>query len=79
VSQEVRFGVAGSWRAGTRSGNALSVETLVDVDSPEEPAVIAQMLRVAESACFTLQALMQEVPATSSGRLNGEPLDLGAS
>ncbi len=77
LEQTMRYSFEGSWRAGTREGRCLGLETTVHVESGEPPDRVREMLTVAERACFTMQALTDRTPVETSATLNGEPLGAG--
>jgi hypothetical protein len=72
----MRYTVDGSWRAATRKGGCLELETTVHVNSPEPADGIQRMLATAERACFTVQALIDSVPVTTEATLNGRPIEV---
>jgi hypothetical protein len=68
----------GSVFAGTISSRCHAVETVVEVDSDDEPARVAALIRNAEGGCYAQAALQQPVPVTGTARVNGEPFDYRA-
>ena len=50
----------------------------VDVDSPEDPALIAALVHNARGGCYAEAAIAQPVPIEASAQLNDRPLDLDA-
>lgn len=75
LEQTIRYAFEGSWRARTRAGRCLGLETTVHVDSPEPADRIRELVHVAERACFTMQALANTTPVETHATLNGEPLE----
>lgn len=65
----------GSVFAGTISSTCHAVETHTEVDSPDDPARVAALLRNAEGGCYAQSAIQQPVPVTSTASFNGEPFD----
>ena len=74
LRQTARFYRDGSALAGTIVGGPIGLETEVDVQSDEPPERIRRLVDMAESSCFALQSLIQNVSVTSSFTLNGAPL-----
>lgn len=70
-----RFITEGSVLAGTIHARCLGVEARLEVESPEEPARVAALVRTAERGCYVLQSLLEPVPVHRAVTLNGEPLD----
>ena len=68
------FRVAGSVLRDTIEGEAVGVDTRLEIDSPEAPDKVARVIRNAERGCFVMQALLKPVPITSQTFLNAEPL-----
>jgi uncharacterized OsmC-like protein len=73
-----RFSREGSVLAQTIQAHGDGVEVRLEVESPEEPAKVAGVLRNAEKGCFVMQALAQPTPVSSSVLLNGEEIDVEA-
>jgi hypothetical protein len=69
-----RFRVTGSVLQDTIDGEMLGAETMLEIDSPDDPARVARVIRNAERGCFVMQALLRPVPITSATVLNGVPL-----
>lgn len=65
----------GSVFAGTITSKCHAVETLVEVESDDEPARIAVLLRNAEGGCYAQAALKEPVKVSGSVTLNGRALD----
>ena len=70
-----KFRLQGSVLADTVQGEAVGIETRLEVDSPEAPEKVARLIRTAERGCFVMQALKNPVAITSTTLLNGHPLD----
>lgn len=69
-----RFVSSGSVLQGTKSGQCLGFEIELAVESEEEPATIAELLRVARRMCFTDHALSNEIELQITQLLNGSPI-----
>jgi hypothetical protein len=65
----------GSVFAGTISSTCHAVETVVEIDSSDEPARIAALIRNAEGGCYAQATLQQPVPVTGRALVNGEAFD----
>ncbi len=68
----------GSVFAGTISSTCHGIETHVEVESDDEPARVAALLRNAEGGCYAQSAIRQPVPVTGTARVNGQPFDYKA-
>ena len=68
----------GSVFAGTISSKCHGVETFVEVESDDEPARVAALLRNAEGGCYAQSALKDPVPVTGRATVNGQPFDYQA-
>jgi hypothetical protein len=69
-----RFRVTGSVLQDTIDGEMLGAETILELESPDDPAQVARVIRNAERGCFVMQALLRPVPIITSTVLNGAPL-----
>ncbi|HEY7675447.1 MAG TPA: OsmC-related (seleno)protein [Candidatus Methylomirabilis sp.] len=67
----VRYRVEGSVLANTVKGQCLGVEAELHLESQEDPARVARVVRNAENGCFVHQALTNPVPVQGSVVLNG--------
>lgn len=65
----------GSVFAGTISSTCHGVRTTIEIDSDDDPARVAALVRNAEGGCYAQAALQQPVPVTGTVTLNGAPLD----
>ena len=65
----------GSVFAGTISSTCHWVETHVEIESADDPARVAALVRNAEGGCYAQSALQQPVPVTGTVLLNGDPLN----
>ncbi len=65
----------GSVFAGTISSTCHWVETHVEIESDDDPARVAALVRNAEGGCYAQSALQQPVPVTGVVMLNGDRLD----
>ena len=68
----------GSVFAGTISSTCHWVETRVEIESDDDPARVAALVRNAEGGCYAQSALQQPVPVTGRVLLNGQDLDYEA-
>ncbi len=50
------------------------IEARLEVDSPEAPQRVAELVRNVEAGCFILQTMRKPVPVSLSATLNQEPL-----
>jgi organic hydroperoxide reductase OsmC/OhrA len=64
----------GSVLQGTVKAGCLGFETRLELESEEPAERIAQLVRVAENGCFSMQAVLGQTTVTTSTTLNGEPL-----
>jgi len=69
-----RFRVTGSVLQDTIEGEMLGAETRLEIESPDDPARVARVIRNAERGCFVMQALLRPVPIATTTVLNGAPL-----
>jgi organic hydroperoxide reductase OsmC/OhrA len=65
----------GSVFAGTISSTCHWVETHVEIESDDDPARVAALVRNAEGGCYAQSALQQPVAVTGTVVLNGDRLD----
>lgn len=72
---KVHWSSQGSVFAGTISSTCHALETHVEVDSDDEPARLAALLRNAEGGCYAQAAMQQPVPVTGTMAVNGQPFD----
>lgn len=68
------YRVDGSVLNDTVEGAMVGAETILEVESPAPPALVARVVRNAERGCFVLQALLKPIPITSRTLLNGVEL-----
>lgn len=68
----------GSVFAGTISSTCHSVEIHTEVESRDEPALIAAVIRNAHGGCYADSALTLPVEVSRTTALNGDSLDLEA-
>jgi hypothetical protein len=69
-----RFRVTGSVLQDTIDGEMIGAETTLEIESPDDPGLVARVIRNAERGCFVMQALLRPVPITSATVLNGTAL-----
>ncbi len=65
---------SGSVFAGTISSTCHGIETHVEIDSSDDTARVAALLRNAEGGCYAAAAMQQAVPVVGTATLNGEPV-----
>ena len=65
----------GSVFAGTISSRCHAVQTHLEVDSDDDAARIAALLRNAEGGCYAQSAIQEPVPVTGTATVNGQPFD----
>ena len=73
---EVHISREGSLLGGTIEASVDRVQTRYEIDSPEDRATVAALVRAARSGCFVRAAIRKTVVIEDSDRLNGEPLAL---
>ena len=69
-----RFRVTGSVLQDSIDGEMIGAETTLEIESPDDPARVARVIRNAERGCFVMQALLRPVPVTATTVLNGTTL-----
>jgi hypothetical protein len=69
-----RYRVTGSVLDDTVMAAMLGAETALEIDSPDDLARVARVVRSAERGCFVMQALLNPVPVTGQTLLNGQPI-----
>jgi organic hydroperoxide reductase OsmC/OhrA len=74
-SVKVHWSSSGSVFAGTISSTCHALETHVEIESDDDPARLAALLRNAEGGCYAQAAMQQPVPVTGTMSVNGEPFD----
>ena len=74
VHVAMRNKTEGSVLKGTVKAACLGIETRVELESDESPERIAALIKNAENGCFTMQALLEPVPLTTTVSLNGASL-----
>ena len=72
---KARWTSEGSVFAGTISSTCHWVETHLEIESDDDPATVAALVRDAEGGCYAQSALQQPVPVTGTVRFNGTELD----
>jgi organic hydroperoxide reductase OsmC/OhrA len=68
------YRVDGSVLNDTIEAGMTGAETVLEVESPDDPARVARVVRNAERGCFVMQALLRPVPISTRTTLNGAPL-----
>ncbi|MGZ8754206.1 MAG: OsmC family protein [Acidimicrobiia bacterium] len=78
---EIRCQVSAHWTsdgsvfAGTITSRCHSVEVRTEIESDDDPALIAAVVRNAEGGCYAEAALREPVPIHKSVVLNGDAFD----
>ncbi|MGZ8785588.1 MAG: OsmC family protein [Acidimicrobiia bacterium] len=78
---EIRCQVSAHWTsdgsvfAGTIASRCHSVEVRTEIESDDDPALIAAVVRNAEGGCYAEAALREPVPIHKSVVLNGDAFD----
>lgn len=72
------FWGGGSVRAATIHTSCTGVETVLEIESEEEPSKIAQLARLAEMGCYVIQTLRNPTPVSCRVMLNGQNLTADA-
>ena len=75
---ECDFMITGSVLKGTVQATWNSVSTSLKVESDEDLARIAVLIRNAKRGCIAENLVVQRVPLHSKAELNGSPLDVEA-
>ena len=78
VNVVVNFTRKGSLLEYTVEGGCERVDLQLEVDSPEEPARIAGLLRNAEAGCYVIQSLRNPTPVNATFALNGKAIEAKA-
>jgi hypothetical protein len=65
----------GSVFAGTIRSTCHGVETRLELDSDDDVARVAALVRNAEGGCYAQAALQQPVTVVGTVTLNGDPID----
>jgi hypothetical protein len=74
VDQTMTIYRTGSIKGGTIKSGVRVLELSIEVDSPEAPETVSELIRVARESCFTHGALVEPVEITTALTLNGEAL-----
>ena len=72
----IHFDLSGSVLAETVRAGCLKVETSYDIESNEDKALIASVLRNARNGCWVRAAVSNPVPFSDSIVLNGQQFDI---
>jgi hypothetical protein len=78
VHARIEWYSEGSVMAGTIASRCRGLRSRVEVESDEDPALIAALIHNARGGCYAEAALVEPVPVETQAVLNGEPLDLDA-
>jgi hypothetical protein len=68
----------GSVFAGTITSACHGIESELEVESDDDPALIAAVLRNAEGGCYAQALVQQPVPYTGTAKVNGQTFDYHA-
>jgi uncharacterized OsmC-like protein len=71
-----RFWAEGSVRAETVQTRCTGVDTRLEIESDDDPALVAKLARVSEQGCYVINTIRAPTPTTYAVSLNGQPLDL---
>ena len=69
-----RYYGSGSIQAETVDTGCEGIETELTIESDEDPAAIAKLVRVSEDGCFVIQSLRNPTPVSMNVLLNGDEL-----
>jgi len=72
---KTEFWGEGSSQEETVKSRCTGVETVLEIESAEEPAKIAKLARLSESGCYVIQTLRNPTPVSYQVMLNGQLLD----
>lgn len=72
VRVEFDLYLGGSVLAGTVSGGATAVRSQLAIESPEPPADIKRLVRLARQGCFAEQMIRKAMPIITTYVINGE-------
>ena len=78
VHVRIDWSSEGSVKAGTIAARCHGMTSRIEVESPDDPALIAALIHNAREGCYAEAAVAEPVEIESSARLNGRPLDLTA-
>ena len=78
VHVKADFTREGSVLAQTIQAGSDGIETRLEVESPEDPARVAGVVRNAENGCYVMQSLANPTPVATSVALNGTELNLAS-
>lgn len=79
-----RCSVEGHWTsegsvfAGTIAATCHGIETHLEIESDDDPARVAAMVRNARQGCYAEATVSDPVPVAATVSLNGDPLDFSA-
>ena len=69
-----RYRVTGSVLQAAIEREMVDAETRLEIESPDDPAQVARVVRNAERGCFVMEALLKPVPISATTILNGATL-----
>lgn len=72
----IHIGRRGSVLAGTVQAFIPKVETVYEIDSPDEDVKVAKVIRNARNGCFVRAAFREPVLVEDTTRLNGQALEI---
>ena len=78
VKVTAHFRESGSVLRGNKAGSCEGFEIEIAIESDAAPEDIAELMHLAHRMCFTEHALSGVVKLTTSHRLNGRPIQVGA-
>jgi hypothetical protein len=71
------FYLTGSVKKGDVESGCSQARTHIDIQSPDPPDAVAEVVRLAHQGCFLEQLVARPVPTYSTFTLNGIPQDRG--
>jgi len=72
---KITFWGEGSVKKETVEVKCTGVDSVLEIDSDEDPAKIAHLARVSEAGCYVIQSLRNPTPVSYRVMRNGEELD----
>ena len=68
---EGTWSISGSIYRQTRTSTMDKIDTVLDVDSDDDPKLVAAVLRMASAGCYAEQAILHPVPINETVHVNG--------
>jgi hypothetical protein len=79
IKVTARYYRHGSVLAGDAKTICDSIKTELSLDSDEPSERIAQLIKMAETTCFTMAALRNQAPVELDTTVNGQPFNPGVA